>query len=88
MSRKRKRPLRAGWLQTEDISSAAAFLASGAAAMATGAEYEVTGGDSAHDISVNVQSLNAVRLPMRALQLLMPLVRMKPRGAFSATRRL
>jgi NAD(P)-dependent dehydrogenase (short-subunit alcohol dehydrogenase family) len=43
-------PLRVGWLQAEDISPAAVFLASDAAAMVTGAEYEVTGGDSAKDI--------------------------------------
>jgi len=43
-------PLRVGWLQPEDISPAAVFLASDAAAMVTGAEYEVTGGDSAKDI--------------------------------------
>ena len=36
-------PLRVGWLQPDDISPAAAFLASDAAAM-------VTGGDSARDI--------------------------------------
>ena len=40
-------PLRVGWLQPNDISPAAVFLASDAAAMVTGAEYEVTGGDSA-----------------------------------------
>ncbi len=43
-------PLRVGWLQAEDISPAAVFLASDAAAMVTGAEYEVTGGDSAKDV--------------------------------------
>ncbi len=43
-------PLRVGWLQPDDISPAAVFLASDAAAMVTGAEYEVTGGDSAKDI--------------------------------------
>jgi NAD(P)-dependent dehydrogenase (short-subunit alcohol dehydrogenase family) len=43
-------PLRVGWLQADDISPAAVFLASDAAAMVTGAEYEVTGGDSAKDI--------------------------------------
>lgn len=42
--------LRVGWLQPEDISPAAVFLASDAAAMVTGAEYEVTAGDSAKDI--------------------------------------
>jgi len=42
--------LRVGWLQPDDISPAAVFLASDAAAMVTGAEYEVTGGDSAKDI--------------------------------------
>jgi NAD(P)-dependent dehydrogenase (short-subunit alcohol dehydrogenase family) len=39
--------LKVGWLQPDDISPAAVFLASDAAAMVTGAEYEVTGGDSA-----------------------------------------
>ena len=43
-------PLKVGWLQPTDISPAAVFLASDAAAMVTGAEFEVTGGDSAHDI--------------------------------------
>ena len=43
-------PLRVGWLQPDDISPAAVFLASDAANMVTGAEYEVTGGDSAKDI--------------------------------------
>lgn len=42
--------LRVGWLQPDDISPAAVFLASDAANMVTGAEYEVTGGDSAKDI--------------------------------------
>ncbi len=42
--------LKIGWLQPEDISPAAVFLASDAAAMVTGAEYEVTGGDSAKDV--------------------------------------
>ena len=43
-------PLKVGWLQAEDISPAAVFLASDAAAMVTGAEYQVTGGDSAKDV--------------------------------------
>ncbi|NOG69840.1 SDR family NAD(P)-dependent oxidoreductase [Roseicella sp. DB1501] len=43
-------PLKVGWLQPDDISPAAVFLASEAAAMVTGAAYEVTGGDSAKDI--------------------------------------
>jgi NAD(P)-dependent dehydrogenase (short-subunit alcohol dehydrogenase family) len=42
--------LKVGWLQPDDISPAAVFLASDAASMVTGAEYEVTGGDSAKDI--------------------------------------
>jgi NAD(P)-dependent dehydrogenase (short-subunit alcohol dehydrogenase family) len=42
--------LKVGWLQPEDISPVAVFLASDAAAMVTGAEYEVTAGDSAKDI--------------------------------------
>jgi NAD(P)-dependent dehydrogenase (short-subunit alcohol dehydrogenase family) len=43
-------PLKIGWLQPDDISPVAVFLASDAAAMVTGAEYEVTGGDSAKDV--------------------------------------
>ena len=43
-------PMRVGWLQPDDISPVAVFLASDAAAMVTGADYEVTGGDSAKDI--------------------------------------
>jgi len=43
-------PMQVAWLQPDDISPAAVFLASDAAAMVTGAEYEVTGGDSAKDI--------------------------------------
>jgi NAD(P)-dependent dehydrogenase (short-subunit alcohol dehydrogenase family) len=43
-------PLRVGWLQPDDISPAAVFLASDAANMVTGAEYEVTGGDRAKSI--------------------------------------
>jgi len=42
--------LKIGWLQPDDISPVAVFLASDAAALVTGAEYEVTGGDSAKDI--------------------------------------
>ncbi len=42
--------LKVGWLQPDDISPAAVFLASDAAAMVTGAEYEVTAGDSAKDV--------------------------------------
>jgi NAD(P)-dependent dehydrogenase (short-subunit alcohol dehydrogenase family) len=42
--------LQVGWLQPDDISPVAVFLASDAAAMVTGAEYEVTAGDSAKDI--------------------------------------
>jgi NAD(P)-dependent dehydrogenase (short-subunit alcohol dehydrogenase family) len=42
--------LKVAWLQPDDISPAAVFLASDAAAMVTGANYEVTGGDSAKDI--------------------------------------
>jgi NAD(P)-dependent dehydrogenase (short-subunit alcohol dehydrogenase family) len=40
-------PLGVGWVQPEDVSPAAVFLASDAAAMITGSEIEVTGGDSA-----------------------------------------
>ena len=43
-------PLKIGWLQPDDISPAAVFLASDAAAQVTGAEYQVTGGDSAKDV--------------------------------------
>lgn len=43
-------PLKVGWLQPDDISPVAVFLASDAANMVTGAEYEVTGGDSAKNI--------------------------------------
>ncbi len=43
-------PLQNGWLQPDDISPVAVFLASDAAAMVTGAEYEVTASDSAKDI--------------------------------------
>lgn len=43
-------PLKVGWLQPDDISPVAVFLASDAAALVTGAEYEVTGGDSAKDV--------------------------------------
>jgi NAD(P)-dependent dehydrogenase (short-subunit alcohol dehydrogenase family) len=42
--------MRVGWLQPDDISPVAVFLASDAAALVTGAEYEVTAGDSAKDI--------------------------------------
>jgi NAD(P)-dependent dehydrogenase (short-subunit alcohol dehydrogenase family) len=42
--------LKIGWLQPDDISPVAVFLASDGAAMVTGAEYEVTAGDSAKDI--------------------------------------
>ena len=42
--------MQVGWLQPDDISPAAVFLASDAAALVTGAEYEVTAGDSAKDI--------------------------------------
>lgn len=40
-------PLGVGWLQPEDISPMAVFLASDAAALVTGAEMAVTGGDAA-----------------------------------------
>lgn len=43
-------PLKVGWLQPDDISPMAVFLASDAANMVTGAEFEVTGGDSAKDV--------------------------------------
>ncbi|WP_409189804.1 SDR family NAD(P)-dependent oxidoreductase [Bradyrhizobium sp. RDM4] len=40
-------PLQVGWLQPEDISPVAVFLASDAAALVTGSEFAVTGGDAA-----------------------------------------
>jgi NAD(P)-dependent dehydrogenase (short-subunit alcohol dehydrogenase family) len=40
-------PLGVGWLQPEDISPVAVFLASDAAALVTGCEFAVTGGDAA-----------------------------------------
>jgi NAD(P)-dependent dehydrogenase (short-subunit alcohol dehydrogenase family) len=40
-------PLQVGWLQPEDISPLAVFLASDAAALVTGAEFAATGGDAA-----------------------------------------
>ncbi|AFW00162.1 short-chain dehydrogenase [Gluconobacter oxydans] len=40
-------PVGVGWLQPEDISPMAVFLASDAAALVTGAEMAVTGGDAA-----------------------------------------
>ena len=43
-------PLKVGWLQPDDVSPIAVFLASDASAMATGAEFEMTGGDSAKDV--------------------------------------
>ncbi len=43
-------PMRVGWLQADDISPVAVFLASDAANLVTGAEYEVTAGDSAKDV--------------------------------------
>src|ERR1700678_108200 len=43
-------PMRVGWLQPDDISPVAVFLASDAANLVTGGEYEVTAGDSAKDI--------------------------------------
>jgi NAD(P)-dependent dehydrogenase (short-subunit alcohol dehydrogenase family) len=43
-------PLKVGWLQPDDISPVAVFLASDAANMVTGAEYEVTAGDSAKNV--------------------------------------
>ena len=42
-------PLKVAWLQPEDISPAAVFLASDGSGMATGAEWEITGGDSAQN---------------------------------------
>jgi NAD(P)-dependent dehydrogenase (short-subunit alcohol dehydrogenase family) len=40
-------PLQVGWLQPEDVSPVAVFLASDAAALVTGSEFAVTGGDAA-----------------------------------------
>ena len=48
-NRKPRVPLRVAWLQPEDISPAAVFLASDGSGMATGAEWEITGGDSAQN---------------------------------------
>ncbi len=45
-------PLGVGWLQPEDISPVAVFLASDAAALVTGAEFAVAGGD-APKVSLN-----------------------------------
>ncbi len=42
--------MKVAWLQPDDISPVAVFLASDAAALVTGAEYEVTAGDSAKDV--------------------------------------
>ena len=42
--------LKVGWLQPDDISPVAVFLASDAANLVTGADYEVTAGDSAKDV--------------------------------------
>jgi NAD(P)-dependent dehydrogenase (short-subunit alcohol dehydrogenase family) len=42
--------LKVAWLQPDDISPAAVFLASDGAAMVTGAEFEVTAGDSAKSV--------------------------------------
>lgn len=43
-------PLKIGWMQPEDVSPVAVFLASDAAAMVTGAGYEITAGDSAKSV--------------------------------------
>jgi NAD(P)-dependent dehydrogenase (short-subunit alcohol dehydrogenase family) len=43
-------PLRIGWLQPDDISPVAVFLASDASNTVTGAEFEITGGDSAKSV--------------------------------------
>jgi NAD(P)-dependent dehydrogenase (short-subunit alcohol dehydrogenase family) len=43
-------PLKVGWLQPDDVSPVAVFLASDAANTVTGAEYEATGGDSAKNV--------------------------------------
>lgn len=43
-------PMKVGWLQPDDISPAAVFLASDAAALVTGAEFQVTAGDSAKSV--------------------------------------
>ncbi len=42
--------LKVGWLQADDISPMAVFLASDGAAMITGAEFQVTAGDSAKSV--------------------------------------
>jgi NAD(P)-dependent dehydrogenase (short-subunit alcohol dehydrogenase family) len=51
-------PQKVGWLQPDDISPAAVFLASDAANMVSGAEYDLTGGDSDMDILVSVYVLS------------------------------
>ncbi len=49
-NRAQRVPLKVAWLQPEDVSPMAVFLASDAAAMVTGAAFEVTAGDSARSV--------------------------------------
>ncbi len=47
----RKTPLGVSWLQPEDVAPVVTFLASDDAHMITGATFDVTGGDSAHNVA-------------------------------------
>lgn len=47
----RKTPLGVPWLQPEDVAPVVTFLASDEAHMITGATFDVTGGDSAHNVA-------------------------------------
>jgi NAD(P)-dependent dehydrogenase (short-subunit alcohol dehydrogenase family) len=47
----RKTPLGVPWLQPEDVAPVVTFLASDDAHMITGATFDVTGGDSAHNVT-------------------------------------
>ncbi|MBF6612212.1 MAG: mycofactocin-coupled SDR family oxidoreductase [Chloroflexi bacterium] len=46
-----KSPLGVPWIDPEDVAPVVVFLASDAARMVSGATYDVTGGDSAHNIA-------------------------------------
>lgn len=47
----RKTPLGVPWLQPEDVAPVVTFLASDEARMITGSTFDVTGGDSAHNVT-------------------------------------
>lgn len=47
---KAKTPLDVPWIEPEDVAPVVVFLASDAARMVSGATYDVTGGDSAHNL--------------------------------------